>query len=115
MTTLRKLPMIAPSATAKNGRMSGTRKDCTVKWRRRVGIEPTYRRFRADTTVLKTAEATRPHSPPCSGDFVNNIHAVLIALAHEGSRFELLLLQSHQCPTFYRSSRFSSAPSSVLS
>jgi leader peptidase (prepilin peptidase) / N-methyltransferase len=33
-------------------------------WRRRVGIEPTLRRFRAETTVLKTAEATRPHSPP---------------------------------------------------
>src|SRR6478672_8912447 len=32
--------------------------------RRRVGIEPTLRRFRAETTVLKTAEATRPHSPP---------------------------------------------------
>src|SRR5438045_1732114 len=33
-------------------------------WRRRVGIEPTLRRFRAETTVLKTAGATRPHSPP---------------------------------------------------
>ncbi len=33
-------------------------------WRRRVGIEPTFRRFRAETTVLKTAGATRPHSPP---------------------------------------------------
>src|SRR6476659_727020 len=35
-----------------------------ARWRRRVGIEPTLRRFRAETTVLKTAEATRPHSPP---------------------------------------------------
>src|SRR5438270_13188561 len=34
------------------------------RWRRRVGIEPTFRRFRAETTVLKTAGATRPHSPP---------------------------------------------------
>ena len=33
-------------------------------WRRRVGIEPTFRRFRDETTVLKTAGATRPHSPP---------------------------------------------------
>jgi hypothetical protein len=34
-----------------------------VHWRRRVGIEPTHRRFRADATVLKTAGATKPHSP----------------------------------------------------
>src|SRR5450432_3644837 len=38
----------------------------SANWRRRVGIEPTLRRFRAETTVLKTAEATRPHSPPSS-------------------------------------------------
>src|SRR5260370_24430121 len=37
-------------------------------WRRRVGIEPTLRRFRAETTVLKTAGATRPHSPPRVGE-----------------------------------------------
>jgi hypothetical protein len=28
--------------------------------RRRVGLEPTLRRFRAETTVLKTAGASRP-------------------------------------------------------
>src|SRR5215213_9388218 len=97
MTTLRKLPTIAPRAKAANGRSHGigwivtsraagfaaaatvraaaddlaaaaergpTSRGAAVEWRRRVGIEPTFRRFRAETTVLKTAGATRPHSPP---------------------------------------------------
>src|ERR1044071_413903 len=48
-------------ARARGGR---AKRSAKKHWRRRVGIEPTLRRFRAGTTVLKTAEATRPHSPP---------------------------------------------------
>lgn len=48
-------------------------------WRECVGIEPTQDGVTASQTVLKTARATRPHSPP----YVESVFALAMDFGSE--------------------------------